>query len=133
MNTQTAAKALGWLSIGLGVTELVAPGWLQKKVGLQGHERLMRVFGVRELLSGAGILGGAAKAGLWSRVAGDAIDMAALAAAAKKRTEEGGVGTALAMVAALTVLDALEANRQSAASEDGSPPARKTRERLARH
>src|SRR3954447_21563425 len=45
------ARALGWLSIGLGVVELVAPGRLARSLGLEGKEGLIRAYGARELAS----------------------------------------------------------------------------------
>ena len=43
------ARALGWFSIGLGVTELVAPGQIARTLGLEGKEGLIRAYGAREL------------------------------------------------------------------------------------
>jgi len=66
------ARGLGWFSIGLGVTQLVAPRALARAIGV-GHgpsECLaMRAVGVRELMAGIGILSGRKPgAWLWSRV-----------------------------------------------------------------
>ena len=35
------ARGLGWFSIGLGVTELLAPGAITRPLGLRGHESLV--------------------------------------------------------------------------------------------
>lgn len=100
MNPTTLAKTLGWISIGLGATELIAPGWLQKKLGAGNYSRLVNVFGVREI----GLM-----ADSWSRNASDTIDLVGLATAVQKRMHEGGAGTALLALTALTALDALAA------------------------
>lgn len=110
MNSTTAAKALGWFSIGLGVTELMAPGWLQKKLGVSNHGFLTRAFGLREIASGVGILRQPASAGwVWSRVAGDAMDLAALFKANQESEKRGMVDFSIAMVAGIAALDAIVA------------------------
>ncbi len=72
------AKALGWFSIGLGLTELIAPGSITRALGMQGKEGLVRAYGLREIGSGVLSLSPDKQAGLWSRVAGDGIDIATL-------------------------------------------------------
>lgn len=56
MNTSSAARALGWFSIGLGAAELLAPKWLQQQLGTSRHGLLTRAFGAREVLTGIAIL-----------------------------------------------------------------------------
>jgi len=112
------ARALGWASIGIGLTELLAPKKLQQMLGVRGHTTLIRALGVRELLSGVTILSEShptdqLAAGVWSRVAGDAMDMALLGAAAKVSRRKKGLSTAFAMVAGITALDMLFAERLS--------------------
>jgi hypothetical protein len=79
-NTDALALALGWFSIALGATELLAPGQLARLIGIPAHDRntkLLRAFGAREVASGIGILTQREKSKwLWSRVGGDAIDLA---------------------------------------------------------
>jgi hypothetical protein len=71
------AKGLGWFSIGLGLTEILAPGWLGRVTGLGEKDKLLRTFGVRETVNGIGVLMQPRPAlGLWARVAGDALDTA---------------------------------------------------------
>jgi hypothetical protein len=51
---------LGWLSFGLGVPQVAAPGAVCRAIGIRDDARSrawMRVVGVRELSAGAGILG----------------------------------------------------------------------------
>src|SRR5581483_3919122 len=71
------ARALGWFSIGLGVAELVAPGVIGKISGLRNGRNMTRLFGLREIGAGLGILTQPNPGPwLWFRVAGDVMDMA---------------------------------------------------------
>src|SRR4051812_46003204 len=74
------AEGLGWFSIGLGVAEVLAPRQLGRMIGLRRkHTFLLRLLGLREIASGLGILSKQRPAGwLWSRVGGDALDLALL-------------------------------------------------------
>src|SRR5690349_8889935 len=94
------ARALGWAGIGLGLAELAAPGWLGKKLGLPNGKMFLRALGMREVLSGVGVVApDDPSAGLWTRVAGDVIDLAALGAAARTSTRKKMVFAAIAAVA----------------------------------
>ncbi len=100
MNSRKVARGLAWFGIGLGLVELLAPRTVARATGLQGRERLLQVFGVREIASGALVL--AAKdpeAWLWTRVAGDALDGALLSAGMKA----GNPGRQRAMLATVAV------------------------------
>ena len=71
------ATGLGYLSIALGITELVAPRAVSDAVGLGGHENVVRAFGVREIATGMAVLTSHdATPWVWGRVAGDAADIA---------------------------------------------------------
>lgn len=87
-------QALGWISLAIGLTELLAPKSIEKTMGLKEgrHSGLLRVLGVRELLHGADILAHPhdVASGLWGRVAGDILDSVLLACAAKKSKNLGG-------------------------------------------
>src|SRR4051812_22607983 len=73
------ANGLGWFSLGLGLAELLAPRLMSRVIGArEDHPTLMRIFGLREIAAGAVIFSGMRAAGCWSRVAGDAIDLACL-------------------------------------------------------
>jgi uncharacterized membrane protein len=79
---QSVAKALGWFSVGLGLAEFLAPRQLEKIIGVKNRRGTLRLFGLRELTSGIGILTQEERSKwMWSRVAGDALDLAALGAA----------------------------------------------------
>src|SRR4051794_19661177 len=70
---------LGLFSVGLGLAELLAPAGVAAFIGIPNSSRsrgLLRALGVRELLSGVGLLAQPNSAGwLWSRVGGDAMDL----------------------------------------------------------
>ncbi len=110
------ARALGWFSLGLGLAETVAPGSIARLIGIRPDRKtVIRTMGLREIASGVGVLtqdrpGGA----LWSRVGGDALDLALLGAAAfSPRSNRGRVALATAAVAGVTVLDYLCARQLS--------------------
>ena len=71
-------RGLGWFSIGLGLVELLAPGRVTRTLGMQGSEGLVRAAGLRELGHGVLSLSTERRLGLWSRVAGDALDVVML-------------------------------------------------------
>ena len=78
-HTQTIAWGFGFFSIAIGVAEIVAPHWIARLSGARISPNMIRAFGVREIATGVGLLM-AAKRGpwLWGRVAGDALDIAAV-------------------------------------------------------
>ncbi len=55
MNEQNLAGALGWFSIGLGLAEVVAARSLGRYLGVENRSGLLRLFGVREIVTGVGI------------------------------------------------------------------------------
>lgn len=118
------ARGLGWFSIGLGLTEAVAPRWLARAIGMQDHRALLRVFGLREIAAGLGILTQRAPVGwMWGRVGGDAMDLSVLALAlASNRSRRGRVAAATVAVAGVTVLDVLcsrQLSEQSGMTTEG--------------
>ena len=110
------ARALGWFSIGLGVAELVAPRRFTRALGMEGSEGLVRAYGVREITSGLLSLSPDKHVGLWSRVAGDGLDIATVATAALRRgnPKRGNAETALAALMGITLLDVLGAQAVAA-------------------
>jgi hypothetical protein len=102
------ARALGWFSIGLGVTELVAPGRLARTLGLGGKERLFRAYGARELASAVSTLSIDKPIGLGARIAGDALDLATLATAlGRDNPKRHNAAIATVLVVGITLLDVL--------------------------
>lgn len=107
VQAQRLARALGWFSIGLGITEITAPGTVARLAGIDGRHGLVRILGVREITQGLGILSRRKPVGwLWSRVFGDVIDLAVLGkAAASPEANKGRIAAAAAAVTGVTVLD----------------------------
>ncbi|WP_132253322.1 hypothetical protein [Methylobacterium segetis] len=104
------AKALGWFSIGLGMTELIAAERITRALGMEGKEALVRAFGVRELGHGLLSLSPDKHVGLWSRVVGDGLDIATLMKAMRHdNPKRDNVGIALAAVLGVTLLDIISA------------------------
>jgi len=101
------ARGLGWFSIGLGAAEVIAPGSVTRLVGTRNHKWLTRSYGLRELAAGAGILSNRKPAGwLWSRVAGDIVDLTSLGLAlTSRRNKRGRTLFGIASVAGVTALD----------------------------
>ena len=83
MNAAQFSRGLGWFSIGLGMTELLAPRAVARAIGVsEDHDRLLRTLGAREIVSGLGLLARPKPTGFaWSRVAGDIMDLSLLGAA----------------------------------------------------
>jgi uncharacterized membrane protein len=117
------ANALGWVSIGLGLAGLAAPREVARMIGVRDDENtrdVLRVVGVREIASGIGILTEPRPAGwVWSRVAGDVMDLALLGAAMSSRcAEKERLAAATAAVAGITALD-LYCSQELGRSGDG--------------
>ncbi|MDB6159277.1 MAG: hypothetical protein JWO04_2983 [Gammaproteobacteria bacterium] len=109
------AECLGWLSVGLGLAALFAPRKMGEITGLDGRHGLVRLVGARELASGVGLLTQTRKTPwLWSRVIGDAMDLAALvsAHAGNERGRSRAIGAA-AIVAAIAAADVAASVRTS--------------------
>lgn len=118
------ANGLGWFSIGLGLAEIAAPGKLANLIGLRDRTRrrtLMRIYGLREIAAGVGILSQQRPAAwMWGRVAGDLLDLTALGSAmTSSREDRARIGTATAAVLGVTALDVLCARQLSGASTSG--------------
>lgn len=104
------ARALGWFSIALGITQLLRARRVAETLGMEGSEGLIRAFGVREIAHGVASLSVDRTFGIWSRVAGDGLDMAALMTAMHRQNpQRANVALALAAVAGVTVLDVMTA------------------------
>jgi uncharacterized membrane protein len=120
------ANGLAWFSIGLGLAELLAPNRVARFIGVKesGTNRaLLRAFGARELSAGVGILSRQDRSPwVWSRVAGDVMDLSMLGAALSSTdTERRRASTAAAAVLGVTALDVLVGKRLS---EDESTESR---------
>jgi uncharacterized membrane protein len=110
MRQEQLSRALGWFSIGLGLAEILFPRKLGKTIGVnQAYPGLMRFLGVREISAGLGILSEPKAASwMWSRVGGDAMDIALLTAAfATDDAKRSRLAAATAMVVGVTAVDIL--------------------------
>jgi len=115
IRTQRTAHRLGWFSIGLGLTELLAPRSLGRAIGV-GYGPIrkvtLRALGLREIAAGLGILSRRRPAiWMWARVAGDAMDLALLGAAMRDRDrrDRARIAGAMGAVLGVTALDYLTA------------------------
>jgi len=134
VDEEQLARGLGWFSIGLGLAELLAPRGVAKVAGLRGNTGLIRLFGLREIASGIAIFtqGKRPAGALWSRVVGDALDLACLGAAyASPDNDKARLTFATANVLAVTALDVLcagqlSADRDGAKTERGKVPVNKS-------
>lgn len=116
MNSQSLARGLAFFSVGLGLTQLLAPRPLARAIGIdESNETLLRLLGLRELSSGIGIMQGKPSTFLWARVGGDALHLALLSAALQKApaAKRNRIIGALAAVAGVTVLDVIASLQHS--------------------
>jgi hypothetical protein len=117
--TRTLTTSLGVASLTLGVSELLAPRGVARLSGIEPTERSqrgIRLLGLRECGHGAAILLGSPRL-VWTRVAGDALDVALLvkaltASGADRRRGAVALG-ALAVIGALDVWAAKQELRPS--------------------
>lgn len=106
------AGFLGWFSFGLGLSQVIAPRAMSRLVRIDDDGKnavLMRALGIRELTSGIGILSQQHPTGwVWSRVAGDMMDLAMLGRAmSSSDNSRGRAAMATAAVLGVTALDVM--------------------------
>jgi uncharacterized membrane protein len=115
---ESLANFLGLFSIGLGMAQVLAPAGMSKLIGVEdddGNRTLMRTMGMREITNGVAILSKQQpEKAVWSRVAGDALDLAFLGRAlANPSNKRGRTLFATANVLAVTALDVMCAKQLS--------------------
>lgn len=99
------ARGLGWFSIALGITELIAPHAITRTLGLRGREDLVRTYGLREIGTGIGILASEDPTPwIWGRVGGDALDLATVAGGLES-SKRGNALLALLALGGVTAMD----------------------------
>ncbi|GAA1305346.1 SRPBCC family protein [Saccharothrix xinjiangensis] len=113
-------RALGLVSLCLGLAQVAAPHAVRRLSGVDDSatsRRVVPLVGARELVHAAGLLAGR-RVGpwAWTRVAGDAMDLASLAVAlgnrgGQRRGRLVGVTGAVLGITALDVLTAVQATR----------------------
>jgi len=109
---ESLANFLGWFSIGLGAAEALAPGGIARLIGVESDGRnrnVIRAMGLREIGHGLAILTNQRPTkAVWSRVAGDALDLGLLGRAlANPDNGRGRTLFATANVLAVTALDVM--------------------------
>jgi uncharacterized membrane protein len=113
-STDALARGLGLASLALGVPQVAAPDRFAEAVGATpsaATRDLTRGIGLRELSAAAGLLTrGASPTWLWSRVAGDVMDLVLLGRALRSGARGRTVAAAVA-VAGITALDLTAARR----------------------
>jgi hypothetical protein len=83
-------------------------GKIARFLGTKDGEGLVRGYGLREIASGVGIFAKRKPtSAVWSRIVGEAIDLASLGSALNDSSRPRNVGIAIAMVAGVTALDLL--------------------------
>jgi uncharacterized membrane protein len=125
--TTTLVKGLGGASLGLGLSEVLAPGKVAAVAGIDETSRsrfVIRALGLRECGHAAALLFGSNKL-VWTRVVGDALDLtllgAALAKSSNGRRRRGAASAvALAGIGAADLYAALRTNRHDGRHANGS-------------
>jgi hypothetical protein len=121
--TLNLARALGWFSVALGAVELAAPGTVARSLGAR-RGGVVATFGAREVAAGIGILASRDPTP-WvkARVAGDVLDIAALAAQlGPSNPKRAGAMVALGAVLGATALDLYCVAELEAEKRRGPPP-----------
>src|SRR3954468_5452646 len=119
---QQAAQCLGWASLAVGLTEILAPKQLEKTMGVGNGQvtGILRVLGVREIMHGIDLLSHEDPTpGVWSRVFGDLLDSVVLGAAATRTKKPGGLAAIFAAVLPVVVADMIFAPRLSKDKAEG--------------
>ena len=129
------AKGLGWFSIGLGIAELAAPDSVARLIGIRrpdGSTGIIRAMGAREVGAGIMVLSNPrAPMGMWSRVAGDGLDLWLLQQALHRQdVDTRRWVSAAAAVLGVTVADLVCAQQLNAIQ--GRAPAQPRRFHLER-
>ena len=107
MDVKTVGLALGIFSIALGVVEVFGARFLAGTIAAQGYETVIRLFGAREIATGAYLLAFPTDpAGVLARVVGDVMDLAALILLARIRPRVAMIWVNVGLVAGATVIDA---------------------------
>ena len=110
MFEQSAAKALGWASLGIGLSEITMPHQIEQMIGVGNGQTtgILRTLGVREIMHGVDLLSHHdPTTGAWGRVAGDVLDSALLGLAARRTRRPEGLAKVSAMVLAIGLIDLL--------------------------
>jgi hypothetical protein len=118
LTTGNVSRGLGVFSLALGLSEVALTRSLSHMTGIdRKYSPLLRIFGLREITSGLGLLTAKNKqAWMWSRVVGDALDVAFLGwafASAKSSARRKKIALAAAIVTPVVLLDIFTSARRS--------------------
>lgn len=118
-----ASRVLGWVSLALGAAELLAPKKVARAAGMdESHSGLIRAYGAREVVAGIGAHSVNPVPAMWSRVAGDGLDLATIVATSRgsdNGTRSRNAWIAIGIVTAIAVADAVVAAQLSAERREG--------------
>lgn len=121
MNFDKFARRLGWISLGLGVMEILLPRVIVRWLGLRKKRSfIVRLLGFREVIHAASMFMRARphRGARW-RVAGDVLDLGLLAAGfTARRARKASLTIAAASVLGITALDVLTAVQLRRKSEE---------------
>ncbi|MFC4454221.1 SRPBCC family protein [Deinococcus sonorensis] len=119
-SAERTARLLGGYSVALGSAEIFLGAALARRLGMLDRTAQIQLYGARELVSGALIFARPHPvAGVWSRVAGDLLDIGTLLPRLKAdNPHRGGAAVALGMVTLTAVADLWCALQLSAAPEE---------------
>lgn len=102
------ARALGWLSLALGMMKFIETRRNPQPAGLDDQRDMIRIYGPRELATSIQDLPGAGPAGPKARIVGDLMEIATLLPALRAHNpQRGKAALALAAVAGVTLFDIL--------------------------
>jgi uncharacterized membrane protein len=137
-SAERLAIGLGWFSIGLGLAEVAAPNLVARFIGAPPNDRtrsVLRSYGAREISNGIAILTQPGEANwLWSRVGGDALDLATLAGViGSENPSRGRAIFAAASVLGVTALDVMCATQLRARGDSSVTAYRPGRAVVVRH
>jgi hypothetical protein len=126
------ATGLGWFSIALGLAELLAPRATAQLTGSQQGKNLLQAYGLREIATGIGLLTSKdPQPWLWARVAGDALDIATLAADLRSgNPQRRSAAWSLIAVMGVTALDVWAAETARRAAQAPAAPIRDYSDRV---
>jgi uncharacterized membrane protein len=119
------ATGLGWASLGLGIPQTLAPGRFARFIGVEDDAKTRMIIvgpcGLRENAAAAGLLtlGDKGRAAfVWSRVAGDVLDIVMLVRALRGRSRRPArTAGALGAVLGITAVDVYTGVRFARAME----------------
>ena len=125
------SQALGWFSVGVGLLQIIAPRGVGRAIGVGERPIVLRLCGLRELATGVGLLSERSPAVFaWSRVAGDALNLALLRGALQSPdSSRARIAMAATLMASVTAMDVFAGQRLTRAAL-ARPPAT-LRSRLA--